>query len=202
MATHSATSLFDTNMESANDCVALYDAIAKLKPANVNLDWILRAGVVFAVSALDTYFHDKVRYRVGKYSLDNLPPALAKFQIPIGELTSWDSATRKGNVLRNWVVEDLSTRPLQSRRAIQDAMKLAGIDALWDTIEPHQKKREALLKELDMLIRRRNQISHEGDRMTSRRSGKRLRSITRDEVTAWIKVATDLVARIEKVFPY
>ena len=116
MAGHSARSLFDKNIESADHCVALYDAIVKLKPARVNLDWILRAAVVFTVSAVDTYFHDKVRYRVGKYSLANLPPALARFEIPVSDLTAWEAATRKGNVLRNWVVDHLSTRPLQSRR--------------------------------------------------------------------------------------
>jgi hypothetical protein len=34
MPGHSARSLFDQNIESANDCAALYDAIVKLRPAN------------------------------------------------------------------------------------------------------------------------------------------------------------------------
>ena len=128
MAGHSARSLFDKSIDSADDCVALYDAIVKLKPANVNLDWILRASIVFAVSALDTSFHDKVRYRVGKYSLGSLPPALARFEIRVSELTAWEAATRKGNVLRNWVVDYLSTRPLQSRRATPPSERGGGAE--------------------------------------------------------------------------
>jgi len=201
MPSHSAKSLFEQNIQSARDCLALFDGIEKLKPANVNLDWILRAGVVFAVSAIDTYFHDKVRYRVGRYSLANLPPALARFEVEIAELTVWDEATRKGNVLRNWVVDHLSARPLQSRKAITDALRLAGIQAVWDTIEPDQKKRDVFLREFDSLIRRRNQISHEGDRMTSRRSGKKLRQIGRDEVQKWIEYSIELVSRVEVAFP-
>jgi hypothetical protein len=201
MTTHSARNLFDLNIRSAKDSLALYDAISKLKPQGVDIDWVLRAAVVFVVSALDTYFHDKVKYKVGGYDLGNLPPALANFEIPIKELTAWDESRRKGNVLRNWVTSDLSTRPLQSPNTIADALKLAGIDSLWDTIEPDKTKKASLLKDLNQLIQRRNQISHEGDRKTSRRSGKALRSIDRTQVENWIQFVETLVQKIETAFP-
>ncbi|HKZ87120.1 MAG TPA: HEPN domain-containing protein [Anaerolineae bacterium] len=200
MASHTAKSLFDLNIQSAKDSIALYDAIAKLKPQEMNIDWVLRAAVVFAVSALDTYFHDKVKYKVGKYDLGNLPPALARFEIQIRALSSWDQARRKGNVLRNWVTDDLATRPLQSPTAIAEALKLGGIENLWDTIEPDKNKKNVLLKELNLLIQRRNQISHEGDRMTSRRSGKILRRIDRAQVESWMTFVESLVQRVEKAF--
>ena len=178
MASHSAHSLFEKNVESASDCLALYDGVKQLK-TRLQIDWVLRAGIVFVVSAIDTYFHDKVKYRVGKYSLENLPPALAKFEVPLVDLTKWDEARRKGNVLRNWVTEHLAGRPLQSRKAIADALKLGNIAALWDTIEPDKTHRKALLGRFDRLVKRRNQIAHEGDREQSRRSGKKLRPIDR-----------------------
>ncbi len=153
MAGHSAKSLFDMNIESARDCLALFDAIKPLKPKSVDLDWILRAAMVFAVSALDTYFHDKVKYRIGKFDLSSMPPALAKFQIPIRDMSKWEGATRKGNVLRNWIDEYLSTKPLQSRSAIIDALKLAGIEAFWDTIVPDQQARSTFLERFDYMIR-------------------------------------------------
>jgi hypothetical protein len=201
MSTHTAKSLFDLNIQSARDSLALYDAIARLQPRGVDIGWVLRSAVVFAVSALDTYFHDKVKYRVGRYDLANLPPTLAGFEIEVKELALWDRAARKGNVLRNWVTNYLATRPLQSRTAIAEALKLAGIDAVWDTIEPDRNNKNALLKELDLLVQRRNQISHEGDRMTSRRSGKALRSISRPDVQGWITFVENLVLRIENAFP-
>jgi hypothetical protein len=201
MPVHTAKSLFGQNITSAKDSLALYDAIAVLSPQQVNLDWVLRAAVVFTVSSVDAYFHDKVKYRVGKFSLENMPPLLASFEVQVHDLASWDKAKRKGNVFRNWVTEYLSTKPLQSRGAISEAMKLAGIQSLWDTIEPDRAQRESLLHDFDVLISRRNQISHEGDRLTSRRSGKVLRPISRDQVESWISFAEAFVQRIETAFP-
>jgi hypothetical protein len=133
--------------------------------------------------------------------LNDLPVQLAKFEIPIRELTTWDDAQRKGNVLRNWVTDHLAVKPLQSPSAIAEALKLSGIENLWDRIAPNQGHRRALLDEFDKLVKRRNQISHEGDREQSRRSGKRLRPISRKAVKAWIHYVEDLVAKVEAAFP-
>ncbi len=168
MAGHSAKTLFDKNIESAEHCLTLYDGVSKLNPKGIDLDWILRAAIVFVVSAVDTYFHDKIKYRVGKYSLQNLPPTLAKFEIAISNIASWEKAERKGNVLRNWVTEYLATKPLQSPEKIADALKLAAIESLWATIEPDNESRKKLLDRFNALIQRRNQIAHEGDREQSR----------------------------------
>lgn len=200
MATHSAKSLFDQNIKSAVECLALFDGLSKLQ-VSMNLDWLLRAAIVFSVSALDTYFHDKVKYKVGQFSLHDLPPQLASFPIPIRELVTWDEAQRKGNVLRNWVAEHLSVRPLQSPTAIADAMKLAGYESLWDRIEPNKSHKQALLEKFNSLIKRRNQISHEGDREQSRGSGKKLRHIDRNGVDVAIRFVQDLIDKVETAFP-
>ena len=80
MPVHTAKSLFDKNIRSAETCVAVYDGLAKLDTI-LNPKWMLRAAVVFAVSALDTYFHDKIKYRVGSFKLDNLPKQLGNLKI-------------------------------------------------------------------------------------------------------------------------
>lgn len=201
MAGHSAKSLFEKNIQSAEYCLTLYQGVSRLQPKGVDLTWILRAAVVFVVSALDTYFHDKVKYKVGKFSLHNLPPALAKFEIPVSNIASWDKADRKGNVLRNWVSAHLSTRPLQSPDRIAEALKLAGIDGVWARIEPDNQARKAMLDEFNSLMRRRHQIAHEGDREQSRRSGKKVRSIKDAYVADSITFAKSLVDKIETAFP-
>jgi hypothetical protein len=94
MAAHTAKSLFDKDIESAMESLTLYDGVKALK-TSLQVEWMLRTGIVFAVSALDTYFHNKVKYRVEKYSLANLPPALGKFEIPICDLTKWESQHEK-----------------------------------------------------------------------------------------------------------
>jgi hypothetical protein len=98
-------------------------------------------------------------------------------------------------------MDELAVRPLQSPTAIAEALKLAGIESVWDRIEPNKSHRDKLLVDFNNLVRRRNQISHEGDRQQSRRSGKRLRPIKRKVVADWIDYVEDLVAKVEVAFP-
>jgi hypothetical protein len=200
MPTHSAKTLFDLNMQSVDDCITLYDGVEKLG-TSLEITWLLRAAIVFAISALDAYFHDKVKYRAGKFGLNDLPPQLAKFEIPIVALTGWDTAKRKGNVIRNWLTEHFSTRPLQRREDIANALRLVGIDSLWNTIEPDNQKRQELLDEMTLYVKRRNQIAHEGDRESSRKSGKKLRRIQRQAADECAVFVRNLVQLVENAFP-
>jgi hypothetical protein len=197
---HSAKSLFDLNIESAKECIKQHRGLQVLQ-SKLNTDWLLRAAVVFAVSALDAYFHDKVKYRIGKFRLDNMPQALARFEIELKELQKWSKSRRKGNLIRNWVSDYLATRPLQRQEAIADALRMAGIDGFWSTIEANPALRKKLVDTFDQLIKRRNQIAHEGDRKTSRRSGKTLRAISEQQVQDWIDWAISFVATIERKIP-
>lgn len=199
MPSHTAKTLFDMNIESAEQCVQVHEGIEKLG-SKLDIAWLLRASVVFAVSALDAYFHDKIKYRAGRFGITGMPPAMAMFNIPLRELTVWEKAKRKGNVLRNWLVDHFSTIPLQKRDVIKDALRLVGIDDLWGTIEPNSPARETMLADMDKYIRRRNQIAHEGDRQSSRRSGKKLRPIDRPYAQSSINFVKELVTRIEKSF--
>jgi hypothetical protein len=197
---HTAKSLFDLNIESAQHCLTLYSGLKKLG-SGLEISWLLRSAIVFSVSALDSYFHDKIKYRAGRYRLNNLPAAMETFEIPLGDLRKWERATRKGNVIRNWLTDYYAVRPLQRREDIADALKVVGIEKFWSTIEPNQEKRAALIDELRGFVDRRNKIAHEGDRQTSRVSGKRLRPISRDHAAECIDFVITLVGRIEKSFP-
>jgi RiboL-PSP-HEPN len=200
MATHTAKSLFDQNMQNCDHLLNLYDGIQKFA-SNPNDAWLLRAVVVFSVSALDAYFHDKVKYRVGHFNFTDMPEALRRFEIPIGEIEKWGKATRKGNVLRNWVVEHYSYIPLQTRDDIRDALKLIGIDNVWTAIEPDQALRKAMLIQLREITKRRNQVAHEGDRLAHRSGGKKLRPIDKPYVERIIHNIKALVNRVERVSP-
>jgi hypothetical protein len=80
-------------------------------------------------------------------------------------------------------------------------MKLAGYESLWDRIEPNKSHKQALLEKFNSLIKRRNQISHEGDREQSRGSGKKLRHIDRNGVDVAIRFVQDLIDKVETAFP-
>ena len=178
----------------------LYDGINKLG-TKLEITWLLRGVVVFSVAALDAYFHDKVKYRAGRYDLQDMPPRLAKFEIPLSDLAKWDGAQRKGNVIRNWLVDHFSTIPLQRKDAISDALKFVGIDSVWATIEPNTPERDRMLNVMSDYIKRRNQIAHEGDRESSRKSGKRLRPISRVYAEECMTFVVDMVGRVEHAFP-
>ncbi len=167
----------------------------------LDISWLLRASIVFSISALDAYFHDKVKFRAGHSDLNDMPPAMADFEIPLRELISWEDAKRKGNVFRNWFSNYFATRPLQRKEDIASALKIVGINELWATIEPDTPKRNVFLDQFSSYVTRRNQIAHEGDRLAHRNSAKKLRPINEKYVQDCIKFSRDLVQKIEKAFP-
>ena len=200
MSGHTAKSLFDLNIQGAEQCVKIYDGVLQLG-SSLNLEWLLRSAIMLAVSAMDAYFHDKVRYRAARFASAPPPRHLANLKIPLSEVRKWDEAGRKGNVIRRWVVKHLETRPLQSSNAIAEALKLVGIQSFWNTIEPDNSARDALLTCLNKLVERRNQIAHEGDRLRSRSSGKSLRPITHNYAVQAIEFVKDLIQKTEDSFP-
>lgn len=200
MNRHTAKSLFDLNIQGAEQCVKIYDGVSTLN-SNLDLDWLLRSAIVLAVSAMDAYFHDRIRYRAGRFTIDTLPKQLASLKIPLSEIAKWDEATRKGNVVRRWAVQHLETKSLQSPNAIVEALKLIGISNFWNTVEPDSSARDALKTRLNNLVKRRNQIAHEGDRLRSRSSGKALRPITHDYAVQAIEFVKELVQKTEDSLP-
>ena len=208
MSKHTAKSLFAANILGAEECVRIHDGVRQLG-STLDLDWLLRSAIVLAVSAMDAYFHDKMRYRAGRVPLyrdkeistQSLPKQLSNLKIPLSELPRWHRAKRKGNVVRHWVVEHYAVRPLQNQEAIAGALKLVGIEDFWNALEPVQSKREILLGQLQTLVERRNQIAHEGDRLKHRSSGQRLRPISQDDAVEAIEFVRQLVENVEHVFP-
>jgi hypothetical protein len=193
---HTAKSLFDLNITGADECIALYEGLEKIKVAP-DITWLLRASVVFSVSAMDAYFHDKVRYRVGRYKIDELPPALGRVQIKLSDLATWESHERKGNAIRNWVVEQMSVKSLQSKDQIADAMRMCGVEAFWEKVFPDAQQRREVLRQLRGFSDRRNDIVHEGDRLSARNSGKVVRAIDQTYATECRRFVVELVEAVE-----
>jgi hypothetical protein len=194
---HTAFSLFQKNMKSVYDSLDLFEGIKKLK-VGLDTEWLLRGAVVFLVSALDTYFHDRIKYGISRAMGKEMPDALFRHRITIGDLEDWENSRRKGNVIRNWIAEHLSSVPLQSPDRIAEYMRYIGIEQLWNKVEPDNIKRKKMLEKLNTIIRRRNQIAHEGDRLSGRSSGKRLRDIDVDEVKDWTQFIETLVKSIDE----
>ncbi len=194
---HTAYSLFTKNLESVEDTMSLYKGILELK-VGLNTDWLLRAAIVFIVSAMDTYFHDRIKYGISRASEKGMPDALSRHRITIGDLENWESSRRRGNVIRNWITDHLASVPLQSPDRIAEYMRYIGIEQLWNKVEPDNLKRNKLLQKLNEIIDRRNKIAHEGDRLSGRSTEKRLRDITVDQVNKWVDFIKLLVRTVDK----
>jgi hypothetical protein len=78
---------------------------------------------------------------------------------------------------------------------------MVGIESMWATIEPNSPNREKLVESMQDYIKRRNQVVHEGDRESSRQSGKKLLPIDRAYADECMKFVKNLVAKIERAFP-
>jgi len=194
---HTAYGLFKKNMASVNDTLSLYRGIRELR-VGLDTGWLLRGSIVFLVSALDTYFHDRIKYGISRATRRGMPEALLGHRITIGDLEDWEASRRKGNVIRNWIGEHLASIPLQSPDRIALYMRYIGVEQLWNKVEPDNKKRQKLLDQLNILIKRRNQIAHEGDRLSGRGTGKRLRDISESQVNEWVSFVEELIKRINE----
>ena len=124
------------------------------------------------VAAIDTYLHWAVR----NTPLDNLPARLAKVEITFGELLGMADQSveaRQKQIrdrprvrARNILNEKLVTLTFQSSRQVEDALEMAGVKAIWLSIEnaftPHEAP-SAIKARLNQIAYRRNRIVHEGD---------------------------------------
>jgi hypothetical protein len=134
-----------------------------------------RLSVVMAVAALDTYMHSLVVTRA--YTQWPLPGGLARLDIAFEALLAQadeakDAARRRPHKSRPrvGVKKQLRDRLLrenfQSYDGVSTALGMAGLSGRWTAIgkqmSPGMQPSEIRMR-LDEIVRRRNQIVHEGD---------------------------------------
>jgi hypothetical protein len=134
-----------------------------------------RLAIVMAVAALDTYMHRLIVERV--YSHKSLPKGLAQLDVPFEQLLTQaddtadaaraaprDSRPRVG--VKRVLQERLLRETFQGHGDVSRALKMAGRSRDWRPIGEHMSPplNPAEIKDrLDGIVRRRNQIVHEGD---------------------------------------
>lgn len=128
-----------------------------------------------AVAALDTYMHSLVVTRA--YTQSPLPNGLARLDVPFETLlaqadeakeaarrTPHNSRPRVG--VKRQLRDRLLRETFQSYDGVSTALGMAGLKGRWKEIgqqmSPEMQPAE-IRKRLDTIVRRRNQIVHEGD---------------------------------------
>jgi len=161
---------------------------------------LLRASLVMAVSAMDAYFHAKIIQHVVEHSRKKEPSnKLLNERILVKYFIEGRKKTRTNVALRAAVEQNLSYQSLQQPDPIREALGLIGISDFWTRVAQRLgKEQRDLHKELSRIVKRRNQIAHEGDLSQSKKARNKSRTISHKEVERDIALIEEIIEIAEE----
>ena len=166
---YSALTLFKANIEEAKNLTLLYEYLENSIKSPFSFDDLLRAQIVYSVSAFDKLMHDVIRIGIMEIFTDkrNPTPKYLAESISTSIYNELISATvpPKEHIFEQAIVKKLKTI------SYQDPEKVAeGLSYIW---EEKQKWQKIALKmaiddktaktTLKLIVDRRNAIVHEAD---------------------------------------
>lgn len=201
----------DIDRVDSKDAVVVLRATSELTSEDFTADALedlLRSAVSFGVSALDRYVHERViKAFVKAFRSGGLTKQQRDFELPatlaIEIVDKVHAANRDGtkirpaNEIRKVVQETLHKRPFQSWREIEYAFCLIGHKNLGKSLKDahgiNQPELERMQVKLGGIVRRRNQIVHEGDLPRHQRGG----SVYVQQIRRrWVEESLDFLARL------
>jgi len=160
---------FEQNIIRVKNLGAIYESINTQTTPILDLSDILRAQYVMLVSALDHFIHELVRLgMIDVYNRNRKPTKEFKeFIFSTKKETLFDKAIMedKSNVwLNNQIRYRNGFKSFQEADKIKEAMLLITDTDIWEEVATTlNNDREQIKKKLNLIIKRRNQISHEAD---------------------------------------
>lgn len=154
-----------TNIDRARDLCGLATAIQAQTTPAVDVTDLLRAGVVFAVSALDHFIHEVTRIGMLEIARGRRPgtDAYFKFKVSLQGVSTGMGAS-------NWDWLDAEVRDrhgwlsFQDPEKLADALRLVTDGKVWERIGTKLGLRPEVAKaQLKLIVDRRNKIAHEAD---------------------------------------
>lgn len=133
-------------------------------PAKSVADHLLRASLTMIVSALDTLVHELIINAI----IFELKEGQSAFNITGITIDISVIATPSGDnqlrIIESNLRRQYAKQSFQSSRQIEGALASVGIKKIWKKLEPRfNQTPEDIKTRLDLIVRRRNQIVHEGD---------------------------------------
>lgn len=127
-------------------------------------DNVLRAALTMLVSTIDTSVHELIVSAViRRVADDRLPFDITKQTISMQCLLIVDPEQRAAAVEAD-LRRQYSKETFQSSRQLEAALANIGVSKIWNRISARLGKAPEQIKlELDLMVRRRNQIVHEAD---------------------------------------
>jgi len=157
---------FESNIASAAILERIYEYLSK-KTLPFEPDELLRAEYVMVVSAFDCYVHDYVRERmVNAFKTPSLmADKTREYKVSLGvmmDIMNESNPISQMQLLENAIKKAESAYSYQSSTSVEHVLGLVGFKKIWTAMygSPAGGTRKS---QLDVVVRRRNQIAHEAD---------------------------------------
>lgn len=160
---------YNSNKIHIEDYSKLYVLLEQNIPALCpQRDELLRAQIVMAVSAVDTFFHNVVKTGLLQIFNGSRPIGkAASYPIELLDVISINrenDSYKKQLLLENAIMKISSKDSYQSAASIEYAVGLLGIKGIWTKLSPLMGiPAEDIKNKISLIVRRRNQIAHESD---------------------------------------
>lgn len=166
---HNALNLFRKNIEEAESLTPVYEYLERSLSTPLSFDDLLRAQIVYSVSAFDKLMHDLIRIGMVEIFMGNRPttPQYLAETITISTYSDLISATflPKELVFEQAIVRKLKTVSYQTPDNVAK-----GLSYIWNEPQKWQKiatnmpmDAETVKTELKLIVDQRNRIVHEAD---------------------------------------
>ena len=166
---HNALSLFRKNIEEAKSLIPVYEYLEISLVTPLSFDDLLRAQIVYSVSAFDKLMHDLIRIGMVEIFMGNRPttPQYLTETITISTYSELISPTflPKELVFEQAIVRKLKTVSYQTPENVAK-----GLSYIWNESQKWQRiasnmamDTETVKTELKLIVDQRNRIVHEAD---------------------------------------
>ena len=161
---------------------------------------LLRAEYVMIVSAFDTYFHNCVLLKMTEMFIGNTEKSKGfnNYSIPLDivcAIIESESTITRIELIQNAIRKINSKDSYQGKNSIEYALSLVGINRIWKRLsEEMGRPCDDIQRELNIIMKRRNQIAHESDYDYSINMK---RDITLEDLTSARSFLTNIVKTID-----
>ncbi|MBF8267223.1 MAG: hypothetical protein HW388_731 [Dehalococcoidia bacterium] len=161
-----ALSQFHSNIERTRTLIAIHNSVEASTTKVLDTSDMLRSAIVMAVSALDHYVHEVVRFGMLEISRRQRPTtdAFLKFDVSLESVRQMSVDPLDELWLENEIRRRHNWQSFESPDRIADAIRLISDTKLWDVVAVKLGHSSVgVKKELSVVIDRRNKIAHEAD---------------------------------------
>lgn len=157
---------------------------------------LYRSALVLLISAMDSYYHAKILSNITRVIKRGNPPKhLLNHKTQLSKLLTVVQGKKKNvSFIRSILEESLSYRSLQTPKEIAECINYIGIEDFWSKIAKKLKiEKKSVTSSLEKIVKRRNQIVHEGDTTTKGKYAAQPRRLLHKTVYNWCLFIDEIV---------